>query len=178
MKSKLRTKTIIAMCILIIPAVLSFVLTNALINNGSASADDGKYFSSVETLEEASRLVGYHVSTPSFVPDDFKNPPSITVFDSGANLPMRVMQIWSSADDIYFLLIQDPSLDGIGGGTSAEVCDMLGEKQFLEANNNRPGILSLYWRNEDMAYSIAGTLRGILDEVVLEKIASSVMINK
>jgi len=175
MKCTGKVKTVLAGCILIAASIIAFTGANALLNNGPALADDGKPFVSVASIEEASRLAGYQVSTPTFLPQGFENTPKITVHDTNPKVPKRVMQVWNADRDVFFLFIQDPSLDGIGGGKGAEVCGVPGESKFSEATSGRPAILSLYWRSGDMAYVITGTLKGTLDEETLQKVASSVV---
>lgn len=170
-----KVKTILAVLIVFVASAIAFASANALIKNDPVLADDGKPIVSVDSVEEASRLAGYQVSTPSFLPQGFENAPKITVHDTNPDVPKRVMQIWNGDKDAFFLLIQDPSLDGIGGGKEAEVCGILGESKLTEATSFRPAILSLYWRNGDMAYVLTGTLSGTHDEETLQEVASSVM---
>jgi hypothetical protein len=171
-------KPILIGLVMIIVAIIAFASTNALLNARVASADEenkSQSFSSAASTDEAARLAGYTVVTPGYLPPQFNKCPLITVHETNAHLPKRVMQVWNSGEkNHFFYLIQDPSLDGIGGGENAEFGGIQGERKYTASTEYRPSILSLYWRDGDMAYVITGTLKGALNEDELSKIAASV----
>lgn len=145
---------------------------------GTEVVDNGPAFVSVPSVEEATRLAGYQVSTPTFLPEGFEDTPDeITVEARYTNRPKVVTQIWSVDRDVFLLLVQDPSLDGIGGAEEAVVCGVPGERAYYEATSDRAAVLALYWRIGDMAYSLTGTLKGTLDEETLVKVACSIATN-
>lgn len=179
MKYTRKEKIALAGCILLAAFFIGFTSADALLNESPAFAvDDGKSFVSVSSVEEATSIAGYQVSTPTFVPRGFQDTPEITVHDTNENIPKRVMQIWSADDkDVFLMLIQDPSLDSIDGGKETVVCGVSGESRFFEATSSRLAMLALYWRIGDMAYCLTGTLKGTVDEETLQKVACSVVNN-
>jgi hypothetical protein len=175
MKYTIRVKAILAVCLLLAASVIAFALTSTLLKNNTVLADDGASIVSVANTEEASQAAGYQVAAPTYLPPVFEKAPNITVHETNSNNPKRVMLIWKTGEKgTFLLLVNDPSLDGIGGGEKTIVCGVQGEREFSEATNDRPALLSLYWRDGDMSYVLTGTVNESLNEDTLEKIASSV----
>lgn len=176
MKFTKRVKAILAICLLLATSAIAFTATNTLLPKEAAFADDERVVITVANIEEASLSAGYDVTGPNFIPDGFGNNPTITVHQTSPEIPKRVMQMWNSGErDSFFFLVNDPTLGGIGGGEKAMVCGRQGERQLTEAANGRPAILSLYWKDGDMAYVLTGTVNENLSEETLERIVSSVV---
>jgi hypothetical protein len=141
----------------------------------------------VDSAEVASKIAGFEVTVPAYVPDGFtQGKYMITI--SGAGLPeemspkfnnTKVTQTFTYQEDrnIMVVLIQSPQPFGIGG-EPAEICGQPGERKFSEADpaNNQPyEKLTLGWGKDGAYYSLAGILGETLDEVELEKIACSII---
>lgn len=117
----------------------------------------------IATLEEASQIAGYEVSTPAFIPEDFRRNRNIMISQHGVglpedmatNFPKEVQQMWMWKEDssVWFILTQSPKKFGVGSS---------GDK------------FSLSWDNGNMYYGLSGTLAGPLTKEVLNSIASSV----
>ena len=135
----------------------------------------------VSTVEEASRIAGYPVATPTFLPEDFHRSDIAVLQPLFGNWPRHVEQHWAWQQDssIRLVLIQDPKLEEIASGHPAEVCGVPGQRALLEAdpNHGRPHpLLAIFWRDDDMAYVVNGTLVEPLTEEILHKIACSVRV--
>jgi len=143
----------------------------------------------VSTIEEASRLVGYQVATPTFIPEGFLPgdfelnqlgfPPQLGgEWGDGKRVVQRQ---WTWLDDpkINILLIQHPDTDENVSGEPIEVCGHSGGREFFEAEKGREHpLLVLHWWDGDMVYSLGGSLGGPLTEEILHEIACSVKANE
>ena len=139
----------------------------------------------VSTIEEASRLVGYPVATPTFLPTgylagDFQlnqlgMPPHLG--GEWGDGPRAVERQWTWARDpeIRFVLIQFQGTEESVRGEPSEVCGRPGKREFFEAEKGLEyPLLVLNWWDGDMVYSVGGSLGGPLTEEILHKIACSV----
>lgn len=181
MNSIIKRKTVLIGITMLVIAIVAFTSVNAFLTSSKpAIAADDQPVTTAATIEEATRLAGYEVFAPSFVPSQFNSASKITVHKTtNSNLSKRVMQTWSSVEkDFFFYLIQDPKLSGIGGGEKAEVGGVQGQRKYTAATPDRPAILSLYWQKGDMAFVLTGTLKGGLDEETLSKVVGSVGVSK
>jgi len=140
----------------------------------------------VDTVADASRIAGFPVATPAYIPEGFSGG-SFSVSQLGAGLPeemkpkfaqVNVQRIWSLEGNhkVMFFLIQTQHKSGIGGGEPTEICGHPGERKFSEAEADRPAKLSLGWEDNGNYFSLFGMLAGPLDEETLEKIACSVKV--
>jgi hypothetical protein len=140
----------------------------------------------VETVEDACRIAGFPVATPTYIPEGFAGG-SFSVSQLGAGLPeemrpkftqINVQRIWSreGEPEVLFVLIQSQHKSSIGGGEPAEICGRQGERKFSGAEANRPAKLSLGWEDNGYYFSLSGVLGGSLDETTLEKIACSIKV--
>jgi hypothetical protein len=141
----------------------------------------------VDSAEVASKIAGFEVTVPAYVPDGFI-PGKYMITISGAGLPeemspkfnnTEVMQVFTYREDrnIMIVLIQSPQQFRIGGSESAEICGQPGERKFTEADpaNNQPyGKLTLGWEKDGTYYSLTGILCEALDEAKMEKMACSI----
>ena len=142
----------------------------------------------VNTLEEASRIAGFPVATPAYIPEGFHRGSNIMVTQLGGGLPEEIRPKFTSMtveqfyyyqgdDSVMFILRQTQHKVGLGGGEPAEVCGRQGERLYQEADPQRKypsPILTLAWENNGNYYQTHGTLAGPLDEDTLEKIVCSV----
>jgi hypothetical protein len=136
-----------------------------------------------ETLDEASRVTGYRVNVPSFIPEGFSRAGKFDIYYLGTGRPRGspestgtyIAQSWKRDEDpsIIFILWQSPYDLGISRGTSIEVGGNPGNRIMWPAENGRPARVTIAWKSGGMFYSLVGILSGPLDESVLMKIASS-----
>lgn len=173
-------KVSISISILAIIAVCSFLVANLCLPNKTLFAADedlnnGNGLIIVESRAEASEIAGYEIVSPAFLPEDLNVTPIITVEETGISDVKRVMQVWNSTNgDVFFCLIQDPTLDGIGNSEKGvDIGGILGERKYTPGNSNRCATLSLFWRYNGMSYVITGIVTKELSEDILEKIAVS-----
>jgi len=171
---------IIAACLLVAAVVVSFSLLSSWLNNRTALAGEPEVeagrpgINQVETVDEASQIVGYRVVTPAYLPPGIKSHKVYVMERGPADMPKHVQQIWTF-EDASLDLTQDPVLAGIGGGEEFEICGVTGQRQLLEARGAMPyRSLVLYWRDGEMAYVLTGTLNGPLDEATIMKVAESI----
>ena len=153
----------------------SFLVGGLLVNKTTASeGNDNVQF--VSTVEEASRIAGYQVVKPAFLPKGLNNH-SISVSEpvGDGGLPKRVIQLWSyDGKSPAIMFVQDPELDGIGGGEPAKFSGITGMRNLSPATADRPANLLFYWQDGDMAYVITSNLTAPINEEVLENIVLSI----
>ena len=139
----------------------------------------------VSTIEEASRLVGYQVAVPTFIPEGFlpgglqlnqlgPPPQAGGEWGDGSRVAQQVWN-WSSEREIRFFVMQfQGTLENVQGVPS-EVCGDSGRREFFV---NREGseypLLWLHRWDGERVYSVGGILGGPLTEEILYKIACSV----
>jgi len=134
-----------------------------------------KGFVRVPTIEEASRMVGYRVARPAFIPEGFSDLSKIWVTENKPSRSRSVMQTWVSKDgSSHVMLVNDPVCRGIGG-EPAEVAGIAGERAFFGTETGRTSpLLVLFWRDGDISYNLVGIMAGPLDESALNRMALSV----
>jgi hypothetical protein len=155
----------------------------------------------VDTIEKASRLTGYPVTMPAFVPEGFA--PWVIVNSGTFNIytlrrsavpgspasqlppfPYDVQQWFvqtqgrSIANKPFFMITQSRNkIQGVGGSEEpVDIGGHLGKKSVLPASDNNTARLGLSWSDGTMYYVMEGTLTGPLDEATLVKVASSMRI--
>ena len=151
--------------------MLLFLIIVAMLSSCSNVSD-----SSNEALLEASDIAGYRIATLTYLPAEFKERQSIEVHEKKVgDLPPLVTQIWNSEEPGHFLLLQqDPNLRGLGNSEPIEIRGVPGEKNYREPTGESLPILTLFWREGEMSFTLTGTLSGSLDEETMYKIAESV----
>ncbi len=141
----------------------------------------------VDSAEVASKITGFEVAVPAYVPDGFQ-PGIFSISISGAGLPESMrpkfnntkvhrVYTWQEDKDIMILIIQSPHPFSVGGGEPAEICGQTGERAFSQADpaNGQPyDKLTLGWEKDGTNYALTGMLTETLDEAEMEKIACSV----
>lgn len=148
----------------------------------------------VDTIEKASRLTGYQVAIPAFIPESFAprvivNSSSFNIYQIGFGLsstrttefPYDVLQWFvqtqgrSIQNEPFFMITQSRNkIQGVGGGEEpVDIGGNPGKKSVLPAVDKRPTRLGLSWNDGTMYYVMEGTLTGPLDEATLVKVASS-----
>jgi hypothetical protein len=183
-------KILVLLCSTIIAIVASFTITGnvygkseAVVKSDTPSSQlspneilNQKGFVQVTTIDDASKLVGFKVATPSSLPENFQLR-SITV-SQGKNVDIkRTEQSWVSKDrESILVLYNAPKLQGIGEGEHIEKSGFVGDRAFFGVDSNRKvPMVVLYWQGEkDMAYMLIGTMSDSLNEDILYKIALSV----
>ena len=140
-----------------------------------------KGFIIVYTVEEASRLAGYSVALPEFLPEGFRLHEQILVAQLGlgewGTRKRHVELMWSWAEGAHLLLTQVPGTDVLAGREPNEICGRPGAREFFEAGSGREHpLLVLHWQDGDMGYSLGGSMAGPLTEEILYKIACSVTV--
>lgn len=144
----------------------------------------------VESAEVASKIAGFEVFVPAYVPDGFI-PGKYMINISGAGLPAemspkfnntKVTQTFTYQEDrnIMVVLTQSPQPFGIGGSEPEEICGQTGERAFTKADsaNGQPNdTVTLGWEKNGIYYSLTGILGETLDEAELEKMACSIINN-
>jgi len=138
-----------------------------------------KGFIIVLTVEEASRLAGYSVATPEFLPEDLRLHEQILVAQLGlgewGTRKRHVDLMWSWPEGAHLLLTQAPGMDVLAGREPTEICGRPGAREFFEAGNGREHpLLVLHWHDGNMGYSLGGSIAGPLTEEILYEIACSV----
>jgi hypothetical protein len=133
----------------------------------------------VYSLEEASGVIGYNIQTPTYIPDGFLHTDNYVLtkirIEDGFTYSVLQIWVWSEDSSVTYSFLQDPSLDGIGGGTDSEINGLPGLEKYTEGDNTRDKPkLSLYWKTSSMAYLVTGILNGPLNEDTLRNIAASV----
>jgi hypothetical protein len=147
----------------------------------------------VDTLEKASRLAGYQVATPSFIPEGFvlrDIDGQGGVFDvhqptfPAPNAPVEVAQHYSQNTDPkaprgpFFILTQSTTTGDVAGGTQTdiEINGHPGKRSLITSSGNNPVSLGLSWREGKVLFMLQGTLQSPLDEATLLKVAESVSV--
>jgi hypothetical protein len=151
----------------------------------------------VDTVEKASRLTGYPVTMPAFVPEGFvpriiTNSSAFNIYQIGFGLsstrttefPYDVLQWFvqtqgrSIGNQPFFMITQSRNkIQGVGAGEEpVDIGGHPGKKLFIPAGDKSPARLGLSWNDGTMYYVMEGTLIGPLDEATLVKVASSMRI--
>ncbi len=140
----------------------------------------------VASVEVASKIAGFTVAVPAYLPDDFK-PGKYMISISGAGLPSemapkfnntQVQRTYSHEDgQTMFLIIQATQSFVIGGSEPVDLCGQPAERKFTPAApSDSPAYdkLTFSWEQDGLYYAITGFLSENLDEEELKKIACSI----
>ncbi len=137
----------------------------------------------VSTIEEASRLVGYPVATPTFIPEGFLPgdfelnqlgfPPQLGGEWGDGKRVVQRQWTWSGDREIHFLVIQFQGTEESVRGEPSDICGRTGKREFFEEGREHP-LLVLHWWDGDIVYSVGNSLGDPLTEEILHKIACSV----
>jgi hypothetical protein len=144
----------------------------------------------VDSVEVASKIAGFKVATPSYVPEGFVQGKYIVSVSGAADMPpgmkpkfnnTNVQIIYGFKDDrkVAILVLQAMHKSGIGDAgvrESVDICGSPGESVFVEANldNGQPyDRLILSWEKDGIYYTLSGILEQTLDKASLEKMACS-----
>jgi hypothetical protein len=173
----------------------------------SASSEEAKYsglglteeeiqilkkrgIANVASVEVASRIAGFKVAVPSYIPEGFRAGKFMVQLSGGGmpeelkpkfnNIQVNQYYTWSGEKYPMFLLIQGPHKFGISGSEPTEICGRPGERTITKADprdETAYDTLSLGWESGGIYYAIIAVLGENLDEATLEKIACSVGTN-
>ena len=146
-----------------------------------------KGIANVASVEVASRIAGFKVAMPAYIPEGFRAGKFMVQLSGGGmpeelkpkfnNTQVNQYYTWSGEKYPMFLVTQSPHKFGISGSEPAEICGRPGERTFTKAE---PGDetpydqLALGWESDGICYAIIALLGENLDEATLEKIACSV----
>jgi hypothetical protein len=145
--------------------------------------EKGSY--NAETLEEASRIAGFTVVVPSYLPEGFERNRYILVLRLGGGLPddmkpkfsaVNVQQIWKNNSDsnVGIMLTQSQHKFGIGGDQEqVEIEGLLVTRSVTKTEPQRPNV-TYAWEKDGFYFSLFGYLEGTLNEAVMEKILGSI----
>ena len=149
-----------------------------------------KGIANVASAEVASRIAGFKVAVPSYIPEGFHEGKFIVQLSGGGmpeelkpkfnNTQVNQYYTWSGEKYPMFLLIQGPHKFGIGGSEPTEIRGSPGERRFTKADpeDETPyDKLALAWESDGIYYAIISVLGENLEEATLEKIACSVSID-
>ena len=139
----------------------------------------------VSTIEEASRLVGYQVAIPTFIPEGFLPgdfelnqlgfPPQLGGEWGDGKRVVQRQWTWSGDRKIHFLVMQFQGTEESVQGEPSDVCGHSGKRELFEAEKGREyPLLVLHWWDSERVYSVSGLLGDPLTEEILHKIACSV----
>jgi hypothetical protein len=134
----------------------------------------------VDTPEAASRLAGFPVATPAFLPDGVMLNSKYMVSDHNAGLSeiMTPKFKWIDVTTTYstegekdpvIILIQSTHEFNTGRGEPVEICGRAVARQYT----TEPG-LACGWKDNGIWYYLTGKLTGPLDEATMEEILCSV----
>jgi hypothetical protein len=138
-----------------------------------------------ETIEEASRIAGFQVASPSYIPEGFARFQNINVTRLGGGLPegmkpkfsaINVEQMWRWDADrsTTFMLTQSQHKFGIGGDQEqVEIGGLQVTRAVTQTEPPRPNV-GYAWEKDGSYFGLFGYLGGPLDEATLEKIVLSV----
>jgi hypothetical protein len=144
----------------------------------------------VDSAEVASKIVGFEVATPAYVPEGFKAG-KYSVNLSGAGLPealkpkfnnnnVQIIYTYQEDRSVVILLLQAVHQSGIGDAgirETVDICGSMGESVFVAANPDEGRLydrLILSWEKGGVYYTLSGVLGGTLDRSSLEKMACSI----
>lgn len=146
----------------------------------------------VDNVADASRIAGYAVAVPDYIPEGFI-PESLiggvfSVSQLGATLPEGIgaedkpvdvyqSYTWQEDNSVRFDLTQVNLELSLGESEPAEFCGYSGARYYREAEVDMPAIVVLGWEVDGISYYLTGTLAGPLDEATLEQIACSVEVD-
>jgi len=137
------------------------------------------------TIEEASQLAGYQVATLNNSFSGFEATDDnyeiwviqLQMYSKGPESRL-VEQYWTLKDKSWFTLIQLPrpgeSIREIKEGEFTSVGDILVKKLYHKAEGNVPTRVVYKWYNDDMRYTLIGTLTETLSEEMISKLVESV----
>lgn len=143
----------------------------------------------VDSVEVASKIAGFTVAVPAYVPDGFI-PGKFMIQISGAGLPAemapkfnntKVQQVytWQEDKNIMILLVQSPQPFSVGGSEPSDLCGQPAERKYTPADpaKSQPyDKLTLGWEKDGFYYALTGTLGATLDEEEMGKIACSISV--
>jgi hypothetical protein len=149
----------------------------------------------VDTIDKASRITGYPVTIPAFIPEGFTprvitNSSAFFIYTMGfgspaSRLPEFLYDVQLTyvqtqgpaiANEPFFMITQSRNkIQGVGGmgEEPVDIDGNPGKKAIIPAVDKRPTRLGLSWSDGTMYYVLEGTLVDPLDEATLVKVASS-----
>jgi hypothetical protein len=145
----------------------------------------------VDSAEVASKIAGFEVTTPTYVPEGFTQGQYSVSVSGAAGMPpgmkpkfnntnVQIIYTYKNDRKVVILLLQAVHKSGIGDAGVREpvdICGSAGESVFVEANsdNGQPyDHLILSWEKDGIYYTLSGTLGQTLDKPSILKMACSI----
>ncbi len=155
---------------------------------GEAAQMEELGYISIDNVADASRIAGYPVAVPTYLPEDFTGG-VFSVSQFGLTFPgqsepavkaFNVFQYywWQEDESVRLSLIQVKLVLGLGDSEPTEFCGHSGQRYYREAEGDMAALVVLGWEVDGVSYYLSGTLAGPLDEATLEQIACSIEVNK
>jgi len=139
----------------------------------------------VESVEVASKIAGFTVAVPSYVPNGF-TPGKFMINISGAGMPSgmsmkfnntKVERVYIHGDKQFVIVLtQSTQKFGIGGSEPVVLNGQPAERKFTPADpadSQTHDKLTFGWEMDGFYFAITGILSENLDEASLEKMAGS-----
>jgi hypothetical protein len=185
LKSKLLLLSITA--ILVAPFLAGCSEKNPMDEQLDTLREQGRVIERYDSAKEASKVAGFKVIEPSYIPDGFGKP-KYQVFESGAGLPedlkpgfdnTLVFSSYTYQPDrrIVIQLEQTVHKFSLGGSEPTELCGHPAERVFFSADpqKNMPyDRLAFGWEDGEYYFSLVAALGGTLTEDELRKMACSI----
>jgi hypothetical protein len=176
LKSKLLLLSITA--ILIAPVMTGCSEKNPMDEQLDTLREQGRVIERYDSSKEASKVAGFKVIEPSYIPDGFGKP-KYQVFESDAGLPedlkpgfdnTLVFSTYPYQPDrsVFIQLEQSDHKVSLGEGEATEMCGRPAERSMSNS------VLSFGWEIDDNYFIITGVLDGSLSEEELIKMACSI----
>ena len=144
----------------------------------------------VDSAEVASKIAGFKVVTPGFIPEFLRPMSKYIIQDHNAGLRSAGIEPkfqWIDVTLLYspegeeraplITLIQSTHKFNVGLGEQVEICGHPAEKQVIPTDPENgipePG-LALGWESNGIWYYLTGTLTDTIDEAMLEKVLCSI----
>ncbi len=139
----------------------------------------------VSSAEVASKIAGFTVATPAYVPPGFTAGTYGVVLSGGGmqggfvpkfnNTKVTQGFIWSENKRVIIMVTQGPAKFSLAGGEPAEVAGVPGERAFIKGDSAFPyDKLAFGWGKDGMWFSLLGVLSRPLNEAELLKVAGSI----
>jgi len=130
----------------------------------------------VTSLEEASRISGLDIYSPSYIPERFVCGDTILVTYSGFRNSWRVYRYWYYSDNnsIKFDLSKYNKLLGTAETTRIEINGRPVQRVVLQEFPDIPATLFYSWEKDGIFFSLSCKLAMPMDEDQLLKIAASI----
>jgi hypothetical protein len=183
-----RKMLITSLVIILIASIASFAVWKTVNDNYvTAQGASSEPATKASSVEDASRIAGYRVVTPNLALAGFEASEvnseiwvvQLHTYSRGPE-SRSVEQDWTLKDGTWFTLVQLPrpgeSIQSVQGGELVNIGSLIGKRIYFEAEYGVPPRVVFYWYDNDMRYSLGGTLTESLSEEMLIKLVQSVRV--